>query len=424
MGNEVFKDCKSLEKAVFADGFEYISDYAFANCINMSTINLDINSMVKTIGDHAFYNCDALTDFTMPISVERIGDSAFESCNSLKTVDLTGQGKNVALSELGYDVFKDCSKLESLEFPTNYSENDLEIGMWEGCSSLKFIQADNANLNFINDTDGSFTFADFKGMLSDEFYFSGLNASALHDTASANYISFKYNDADLYYELRVTDDAGRVATYQVDSQNRLQKCDIPEGMESVILPETVGPYRIETIWGSSFRNNCYLKEITIPSSVKEIQSGAFKGCHNLKVVYFSEPINLTSIGDEAFQTQDIDALDHKSNCPNRNLETLPSLYFIGTIDPACAPFQYAMKEVNKLNVKDQQRAYITYCSGWPTNLMVQYDYLTGKNTLIDYPTFQDISGYTLSSFPYITQSDLNAATQAVSDYISGNDMTC
>ena len=422
VGNYAFYGCSNLESISLGNGLDTIGNYAFANCINMSTINVDINSMVKTIGDHAFYNCDALTDFTMPISVERIGDSAFESCNSLKKIDLTGQGKNVALSELGYDVFKDCTKLEYLEFPSNYSENDLEIGMWEGCSSLKYIQADNANLNFINDTDGSYTFSDFKGMVSDEFYFSGLNASALHDTASANYIAFKYNDEDLY-ELRVTDDAGRVATYQVDSQNRLQKCDIPEGMEAVVLPETVGPYQIETIWGSSFRNNCYLKEITIPSSVKEIQSGAFKGCHNLKVVYFSEPINLTSIGDEAFQTQDIDAMDHKSNCPNRNLEALPSLYFVGPIDPACAPFQYAMKEVNKLNVKDQQRAYITYCSGWPTNLMVQYDYLTGKNTLIDYPTFQDISGYTLSSFPYITQSDLNAATQAVSDYISGNDMT-
>lgn len=422
VGNYAFYGCSNLESITLGNGLDTIGNYAFANCINMTTINLDINSMVTTIGDHAFYNCDALTSFTMPISVERVGDSAFESCNSLKSINLTGNGRNVALSELGYDVFKDCSSLESVTFPSNYSENDLEIGMWEGCSSLKYVQADNANLNFINDVDGSYTFADFKGLVSDEFYFSGLNASALHDTASVNYIAFKYNDEDLY-ELRVTDDAGRVAIYQVDSQNRLQKCDIPEGMESVVLPETVGPYKIEVIWGSSFRNNCYLKEITIPSSVKEIQSGAFKGCHNLNLVYFSEPINVTSIGDEAFQTQDIDDQDHKSNCPNRNLVSLPSLYFVGPIDENCAPFQYAMKEVNKLNVKDQQRAYITYCSGWPTNLMVQYDYLTGKNTLIDYPTFQDISSYTLSSFPYMTQSNLNAATQAVNDYISGNSMT-
>lgn len=422
VGNYAFYGCSNLESITLGNGLDTIGNYAFANCINMSTINVDINAMIKTVGDHAFYNCDALSTFTMPISVERLGDSAFESCNSLKSVNLTGNGKNVALSELGYDVFKDCSSLESVVFPSNYSENDLEIGMWEGCSSLKFIEADNANLNFVNDTDGSYTFQDFKGLVSDEFYFSGLNASALHDTATNNYIAFKYNDLDLY-ELRVSDEAGRIATYQVDSENRLQKCDIPEGMEKVVLPENVGPYKIEVIWGSSFRNNCYLKEITIPSSVKEIQAGAFKGCHNLKIVYFSEPINLTTIGDEAFQTQDIETADHKSNCPNPQLEATPSLYFVGPIDENCAPFQYAMKEVNKLNVKDQQRSYITYSSGWPTNLIVQYDYLTGKNTLIDYPTFQDISSYTLSSFPYITQSNLYASTQAVNDYVSGNNMT-
>lgn len=422
VGNYAFYGCSNLESISLGNGLDTIGNYAFGNCINMTTVELDLSSMVKTIGDHAFYNCDGLTSFTMPISVESVGDGAFENCDNLRSVNLTGDGRNVALAHLGYDVFRDCSSLESVEFPTNYAETDLEIGMWQGCSSLKFLQADNAFMNFVDNADGSFTFEDFRGMISDDFYFSGLNASALHDTASKNYIAFKYNDQDLY-ELRVTDDEGRVATYQVDSQNRLQKCDVPEGMESVVLPDKVGPYQIDTIWGSSFRNNCYLKEITIPSSVKEIQPGAFKGCHNLQVVRFTEPIGLTYIGDEAFQTQDIDSMDHKSNCPERNLVSKPSLYFVGPIDKNCAPFQYAMKEINKLNVKDQQRAYITYCSGWPENLLVQYDHTTGKATLIDYPTVKDISDYHSASFPYITQDNLNAASVAVNDYVSGNVMT-
>ena len=420
VGNYAFYGCSNLQSISLGNGLDTIGNYAFANCINMSTVNVDINAMVTTIGDHAFYNCDGLQSFTMPISVISVGDSAFEDCYSLKNVELCGNGKNVALATLGYDVFKNCASLESVELPQNYTENNLKISMWEGCNSLKCIKVNNGKVNFLEEN--GFTFQDFKNTVPREFYFEGMKGTDLYQTASDNYIAFKYYGEDIY-EILVDDGAGHKALYQVNSGNQLEKCEIPEGMETVQIPETVGPYRIQTIWGTSFRNNCYLKEVVIPSSVLEIEGGAFKGCHNLETVFFSEPVNLTSIVDEAFQTQDIADTEHKQNCPNKTLAQKPSLYFVGPLDSECAPFKYAMKEVNKLNVLGQERAYITYCSGWPTNLLVQYDPDTGKNTLISYPTFKEISNYSLGTYPYLEQENITAASQAVSKYIGGQTMT-
>lgn len=423
VGNYAFYRCTSLRSITLGNGLDTIGNYAFAECINMNSVNVDLNARISIIGDHAFYNCAALRDFTMPVSVTKVGDYAFAKCDSLEKVDLCGgrEGLNVALSELGYNVFQNCASLQSVEFPKNYSE-ELEIGMWEGCSSLKFIKANNDRLNFVESKD--YTFQNFKECVPKEFYFEGTKDRDLHKTASDNYIAFKYIGEDIY-EILVEDpdDPSRKALYQVNSRNQLQKCEIPAGMAKVGIPETVGPYKIETIWGSSFQNNCHLKEITIPSSVLEIQAGAFKGCHNLETVYFAEPVNLRSIGDAAFQTQDYSFSQHLDGCPtNGVLPEKPELYFVGPVDAQSAPFQYAMKEGNKLNVGNQQRAYITYCSGWPTNLLVQYDPATKKSTLISYPTFTQISNYDLNTYPYLTAENVQAASQAVAKYLKKEPM--
>ena len=422
VGNYAFYGCNNLKSITLGNALSTIGNYAFANCINMEHVNLDRNAIITKIGDHAFYNCDALTQFQMPISVVQIGDSAFEDCYQLKQVDLCGNGSNVALEKLGYDVFRNCPSLEGIEFPKNYAESDLEIGMWEGCTSLKYIKVGNNAVDFKQDSSGEFTFDDFKATVPSEFYFEGGRGTKLQETATSHDIAYKYLDQDVY-EIYVDDGTGRKALYQVNSQNQLVKCEIPEGMERVVMPETVGPYKIDQIWGNSFRNNCYLKEIVIPSSVKEIAEGAFRGCHNLETVYFTEPVNLTVIGKDAFKTQDIATSDHKPNCTQKTLKSKPQLYFVGPVSEDCEAFRYSMNADNYINVPGQERSYITYCSGWPTNLLVQYDPATDKNTLIDYPTFYDISNYATSDYPYLTNENKSAAATAVNKYIKNQALT-
>lgn len=44
---------------------------------------ITIPDSVTTIGDHAFDDCEALTNITIPDSVTSIGDSAFNKCPNL-----------------------------------------------------------------------------------------------------------------------------------------------------------------------------------------------------------------------------------------------------------------------------------------------------------------------------------------------------
>ncbi len=421
IGNYAFYGCSSMQSITLGNGLDTIGNYAFANCINMTTVNLDLSSRVDIIGDHAFYNCQALQQFTVPISVTAIGDSAFEECYAMTHLELCGNGANVSLTEIGNNVFRGCANLESLTFPRTFTNEGeaIDIAMFEGCTSLKYISTSNNMIEFKDSTE--YSFAQFKEDMIDEFYFEGLTDSPVHKMCTANYFAFSHLGMDLY-EITVVDDEGNTAVYRVNSSNQLVYTDIDENMTDVELPQTIGPYKIVEIDSGTFQNNYNLEKITIPSSITTIHSDAFRGCYNLRDVIFTEPVGVTSIGENAFKTQDVTVRDETTD----NLPTLsdePVLNFVGTISYDSAVFQYAMDPDSYINVGTQKRTYITFYSGWPTNLVVQYNPDTDKNELIDYPTFQDIKDgtkYTTDNYAYMTDDYEEAAENAVDNYTQGN----
>lgn len=422
IGNYAFNGCTNLSSITLENGLDTIGNYAFANCVNLESVNVEVTAMITTIGDHAFYNCRALTYFRTPRQVAKIGDSAFEGCTRLASVELCGEGKNVQLSTLGYNVFKNCSSLTEVVLPDSYEEDNLDIGMWEGCTSLGHITARSGRVNFVVPLGGTFTFDDFKETVPSTFYFEGVKTSPLHQTATENSMAFKYLNEDVY-EITIVESDGKKAVYQVNSDNELIYCDISSGLSEVEIPATIGPYHITSIWSTSFQGSCSLKKITIPSSITTIEKNAFRGCHNLETVIFSEPVNVTTIGENAFQTQDVSA--HQSGCLTTTLPAEPKLRFVGPISYDCVPFTYAMDPASKINVGSQIRSYITYYSSWPQNLQVQYNPETDKNELINYPTFKELREFeniltetaALEKYPYMTSKNwedyVTAAKEAV-----------
>lgn len=435
IGNFAFYGCGGLSSISLGNGLNTLGNSAFENCINIQNITLDLYSNLEYIGSRVFYNCQALKSLTMPIAVREVGDSAFENCFSLEEMVLSGKDYNVALNKLGNNVFKNCSSLKYLKFPPNFTQDStgkLDIGILEGCTSLEYVTVPHKSLTF---KDGTFTVAKFKEMVKQEFFFEGLAESEIYKTASANSFAFRYLDQDIY-EIIITDSNGNKAIYRVNSKNQLISCDIGEGMEDVKLPSAIGPYHIVEISSDSFQNNCYLKKITIPSSVTKIAAGAFKGCHNLKNVIYLEPVSIEAIESKAFQTQDV--AFHRDKCEyanangeNKPLPLDPVLTFTGPIGYDCVPFEYAMNEANKINVGSQVKSYIKYFSGWPTNLVVQYndgkvdgqESKEGKNELIDYPTFSGLSSYSKEDYPYMTDDYIKAAQDAKQNYLDGKALT-
>lgn len=420
IGNYAFYGCSGLNSITLGNGLDTIGNHAFDNCINITTVNLDLYSRVSVIGAYAFRNCRALQKFTVPISVTQIGDHAFEDCIAMTHIELCGEGKNVSLAEMGPDVLKGCTSLESVTFPQSFSQT-LDISMFQGCTSLAYIST--SNESFVFTDNNGLTFEQFKAAVPEEFYFEGPGESSIHTMATRNFFAFKYEGQELY---EITQEDGGV--YRVNDKDELVYCRI-DGIADVTMPNAIGPYHIRIIDSGTFQNKCVLKKITIPASVTEIRESAFKGCHNLENVIFLEPTSITTIGSNAFKTQEVAFHD---GCDTNTLDDTPVLKFTGPISYKSAPFVYAMDPGNNINFGTQPRTYITYYSGWPTNLEVQYNPDTDKNELVDYPTFRELeegSKYTAGTvssgdgYAYITTDYMEAAKEAVSKYNSGGVLT-
>ena len=428
IGDRSFYGCTSIQSVSLGAGVDTIGNSAFENCINMKSFSLPSNTNIRIIGDHAFSNCQNLLEYTNPVSVEKMGDYCFENCYNLEKVDFGGVGNIPNLKNLGNHLFVNCRKLEYLDIPYNVNEV-LDISLVEGCSNLKYISVKNGNTTFadntlpsINNSGTKYTMSQFVNTVPAEFYFEGEDGSAIHELCSKNAIAFKYMDKEVY-EIIIHEVPGDLsspkATYRVSSANQLMLCDIEKGITVVNMPETIGPAKIQEISSTSFQNNCFLEKVYIPSSVLRISAGAFKGCHNLKHVIFNEPVNVQTIGKDAFRTQEVAV--HAKGCNGHLAPLNPTLTFTGPISYDCVPFTYAMDEESNINIGSQEKTYITYYSGWPSNLTVKYNPLTDKNELIDYPTFADITDY--ANMPYITDEQASALNTALKNKQNGEKLT-
>ena len=442
IGSYAFYGCTSLQGITLANGLNTIGNYAFSGCINMSSINMDVSSNLTAIGNHAFYDCERLKGFAVPINVRVLCDSAFEACyaigsnpnNPSTNLDLCAQGQAVSLNYIGNNVFKDCTSMLNLVFPDTYKETNFSVSNLQGCSKLQYLYIPNSTMSITEAKDETGQVVlDFEGFLQtvpEEFYIEGQDPSNIHNVCMENAIAFKYIGQDLYEKI-IIDDKGTPSesddarlTWQVNSLDELVNFNLDGETENVEIVDKIGPYSIKELSADCFSGNCSLVKITIPSSITNIKSGAFKGCHNLHDVIFKSPCNLTTIEDGAFDTQDCSATYDSGTdsytckvCGDKLAKT-PELTFTGEVSPTSVPYSYAMNGTHNFNNDSQSTAYITFYSGWPTNMTIKYNAAKQMSELVEYPTWNNISNQTwFNKFPYMTDGYKNAASTAVSKYL-------
>lgn len=441
-----FYSCGTLKSINLyeANALDTIGNGAFADCRNLETCSIASNANITAIGKDAFYNCRKLKSFTVPVGVQAIGDNCFEGCVALETVDFNSGGDSeMFLRELGYHLFKGCTALTAVEFPAVYEETDVDIDMFEGCKSLQYIKIPNSKVNVGKFHDGttnsvgvtypdcSMTWEDFITTVPSTFYFEGPNVSEIHDTAKEQSIAFKYLNQELYEKMMHEHDAvkdgeskpdGKSANvlYQVNDKNELVKFVIESGSkpDNVTIPAQIGPYGISSIGEGSFNDNCDLVKVTIPASVKSIGANAFKGCHSLQTVIFTDASTITTIGTDAFKTQEVSDCVHADKLYPASGAKKPELYFVGAMmndaGADTVPFKYAMNGISNINNMSQDKIWITCHSGWPTNLEVQYNYdpveNKGEAQLVGYPRYDMIQNENkakawVESLPYVTSAN-------------------
>jgi len=72
---------------IIKDGVTNISDYAFAMCANI--VSVEMPESVTAIGNGAFAYCTNLETVKLPAALQTIGESAFEYCTALDNIVLT-----------------------------------------------------------------------------------------------------------------------------------------------------------------------------------------------------------------------------------------------------------------------------------------------------------------------------------------------
>lgn len=108
---------------------------AFEFCEQLTCVRIPRDAPMKTIGEDAFYCCEALAQVELPEGLERIGENAFMQCNALKKIDLPRN-----LEELGEGAFWDCGALTSLIIPEKVKTFNVSyLGDDSGLKTLVFM---------------------------------------------------------------------------------------------------------------------------------------------------------------------------------------------------------------------------------------------------------------------------------------------
>ena len=112
-----------------------IPNIAFANCINLITVNLATGSNLKDIGTAAFMHT-GLKNISIPDSVTTISNGAFLGCSNLISVAFTS---NSTLESIATSTFQE-SGIVSIDIPN--SVNFVGQDTFKSCSSLLSIRCD------------------------------------------------------------------------------------------------------------------------------------------------------------------------------------------------------------------------------------------------------------------------------------------
>ncbi len=131
IGENAFYNCNALTSVKIPDSVISLESSAFASC--KSLISIVIPESIIEIKDGAFSSCVSLTSIQIPNSVTRLGGGAFKYCTSLTNVKLSD-----SIAKLEYNTFGGCNALTSIIIPSSVTAIDNTA--FSNCSSLKSIE--------------------------------------------------------------------------------------------------------------------------------------------------------------------------------------------------------------------------------------------------------------------------------------------
>lgn len=422
----VYKVGKNVNASINGDtviitgtGETYDESWWFDDNVNQNNIkHITVEDGVTSLGSSIFYGFSQVKDVKLPTSLKSIGYGAFEKCDSLKELTIPE-----GVTNIGNGIINSCTSIKKISLPSTLNTIPRLIDM----ESTGDMQLDEIVLNDGIKKLGNYAFWNFKNLKNiiipesvtniGEFAFSGCTALSnltLPDSiteiavgAFSNCVSlgkvtlpkkltslgngaFEYCNAEIIFP-------ASLKYIPIMGDNAVTKVTIPEGVETIgeeafaycsnfteiTLPSTITniersaffntpitefiyPQNIDNIPASVFYGT-KLKEFSVPDNVTEIDDCAFYDCTDLKKITIPEFV--TYIGNDVFK-----------NCRN--------LVIYGKRDSVAERYAYInnIKFVSgqyKVVFKDNGRTVHTY-------------YIDEGGSVLTPPTLKEKPGYTLS----------------------------
>ena len=239
-----------------------------------------------------YYQCEVIT---LPSTLKEIGPYAFMGCEMVNDLEIPESVKRI-----GFGAFSDMQSLMSITLPEDV---DIKDAAFLGCN----------NLHYINGTQVDPSFIIWKGKLlycsleEEEEITVHCNVTKLCDFA----FNFCNNLKVLHFDPNKIEEISSKAFEGCNTLQRFTNGYVKDGFviynnEAIgfiqcedTIPDTVSIPNTVTKIGSYAFSNSEFTNIIIPSSVIEIEEGAFEDSH-LLVSVLIQGDKLTKFGDGAF----------------------------------------------------------------------------------------------------------------------------
>ena len=268
IGERAFEECHYLRYIFIPKSVKTIGEHAFFNCsngllgsdcvcindlaawceINFSDYYSNPLSVVSSLYLNHWSEDNAVRDLIIPNSVTKIGNHAFAGYRLLSSVIIPN-----SVTSIGEGAFSGCTGLTSVTIPN--SVTSIGKGAFEGCTGLTSVTIGNSLTSI-----GTYAFSGCKGLTRVNIF----DLAAWCEKGFGQYFSS--------YSLYLND----------------------EKISDLVIPNSV-----TSIEGSAFENCTGLTSVTIPNSVTSIEGRAFFGCTCLTSIDI--PKSMTSIKARAFE---------------------------------------------------------------------------------------------------------------------------
>jgi hypothetical protein len=263
IGSSAFYNCKNLLSISIPSSVTSVGSGLFYGCEKLKSV-LSLGSITE-LPNQMFYDCNELTDIVIPENITSIGSDCFYYCYALKEIKIPD-----TVTSIGSSAFLNCA-LESVMIPS--SVTSMESGIFRRNTKLKSIDIQASVTQIPEDFCYDCT-ALTEVTLSDSI--KSVGSSAFYNTALSDFTPFE----NLNY-------------------------DTGTGQFSNCLFESVDLSHINKIPGDMFYECTKLTEVSLSDSLKSIGDGAF-GNTGLSAIEL--PNSLTEIGSYAFGKTNLSVL--------------------------------------------------------------------------------------------------------------------